>query len=138
LRQAGGHYARQVNGECEQSWYLVGKVAWFTRHVREDIGVAAGQLCWRRPAPGELDDAAAAPIIGVRRDQAGGLALYQGRAGTWSAVPGFTPARRAAVRGYEAVIGGLGAGMLVAAGRLELVTMDALLAGSGLRRGGAV
>jgi hypothetical protein len=129
-----------VSGEREQSWYPVGRVAWFTRRAREGIGVTAGQLGRLLPAPGQLDNAAVAGIIGVRRDQAGGLVPSPGQAGSWNAVPGFTPARRAAVWDHEAAIGELrrlGARVLAAAGQLKPVTIDAMLAGSGLRPGSA-
>jgi hypothetical protein len=113
------------------------------QHVRGGIGVAAGQLGLLQPAlaePGRLDDAAVARIIGVRQHQAGGLMLSQGQAGRWNAVPGLTPARRAAVREHEDAIGELRRlkdGVLAAAGQLQPVTMEVLLAGSGLWLRGA-
>jgi len=33
-----------VSGEREQNWYPIGKVGWFTQHIREGIEVTAGQL----------------------------------------------------------------------------------------------
>ena len=32
-----------VSGEREQNWYPIGKVGWFTRHIREGIEVTAEQ-----------------------------------------------------------------------------------------------
>ena len=128
-----------MSGEREQGWYRAGRAAWFTRHVREGIGVAAGQPGRLLRAPGQLDDAVVAGIIGVRRDQAGGLVPSPGQVGGWSAGSGFTPARRAAVRDYGAAIGELGrlgARMLAAARQLKPVAIDAVLARSGLRPGG--
>ena len=66
--------------------------------------------------------------------------LFQNQAGRWTAVPGLTAAQRAAVRGYEAAIGELrrlNAGVLAAAGQLKAVTIEALLARSGLWLRGA-
>jgi hypothetical protein len=39
-----------VSGEREQNWYPIGKVGWFTRHVREGIEVTAGQPALLQPA----------------------------------------------------------------------------------------
>jgi hypothetical protein len=39
-----------VSGEREQNWYPIGKVGWFTRHIREGIEVTAGQLALLQPA----------------------------------------------------------------------------------------
>jgi hypothetical protein len=55
-----------VSGEGEQNWYPIGKVGWFTQHIREGVEVTAGQLALLQPAlaqPGRLDDAAVARII---------------------------------------------------------------------------
>ncbi len=90
--------------------------------------------------PGPLDDATVARITGVHQDQAGGLMPFQDPVGRWNAVPGLTPAQRAAAREYEAASGQLRwlkARVLAAAGQLQPVTMEALLARSGLRSGGA-
>ena len=66
--------------------------------------------------------------------------LFQNQAGRWNAVPRLTAAQRAAVREYEAAIGELrrlNARVLAAAGRLKPVTIEALLARSGLWLRGA-
>jgi hypothetical protein len=113
------------------------------RHIRKGIGVTAGQLGLVQPVlarPGRLDDASVARTIGVRQGQADGLMLSRGQACRWDAVPGLTPARRAAVREHEAAIGELRrlkAGVLAAAGQLKPVTMEVLPARSGLRLRGA-
>jgi hypothetical protein len=113
------------------------------QHIRGGIGVTAGQLALLQPAlaePGRLDDAAVAGIIGVHRHQAGGLMLSRDQAGRWNAVPGLTPAWRAAVWEYEAAIGELRrlkAGVRAAAGQLRPVTIEVLLARSGLWLRGA-
>ena len=57
-----------VSGEREQNWYPIGKVGWFTQHIREGIEVTAGQLGLLQPAlaqPCRLDDATVARIIRV-------------------------------------------------------------------------
>ena len=75
------------------------------QHIRNPIGVTAGQPGLLQPAParpGRLDDATVARIIGVYQHQAGGLMPSQDQAGRWNAVPGLTPAQRAAVGEYEA------------------------------------
>jgi hypothetical protein len=113
------------------------------QQIRRGIGVTAGQLGLLQPAlaePGRLDDASVARIIGVHQHQAGGLMLSRDQAGRWNAVPGLTPAQRAAVWEYEDAIGELRrlkAGVLAAAGQLKPVTMEVLLARSGLWLRGA-
>lgn len=113
------------------------------QHIRRGIGVTAGQLGLLPPAlaePGRLDDATVARIIEVHQHQAGGLMLTQGQVGRWNAVPGLTPAQRAAVREYEDAISELRRlkdGVLAAAGQLTPLTMEVLLARSGLWLGGA-
>lgn len=57
--------------------------------------------------PYQLDDATVARTIRVHRDQADDLVLFQNQADKWSAMPGLTPAQRAAVQEYEAAIGEL-------------------------------
>jgi hypothetical protein len=79
-----------------------------------------------------------ARIIRVHQDQADDLVLFQNQAGRWNAVPGLTPAQRAAVREYEAAIGELrrlNAEVLAAAEQLKPVTIEALLAKSDLEAG---
>lgn len=73
----------------------------------------------------------------MHQDQAGDLALFQNRAGRWNAVPGLTPAQRAAAGEYEAAIGELRrlSAEVLAAGQLKPVTIEALLARSGLKAG---
>ncbi len=113
------------------------------QHIRKGIGVTAGQLGLLQPAragPGGLDHAAVARIMGVHQHQAGGLVLSQDQVGRWNAVPGLTRAQRAAVREYEDAIGelrDLKDGVLAAAGQLKPVTMEVLLARSGLWLRGA-
>ena len=130
-----------MSGEREQNWYPIGKVGWFTQHIREGIEVTAGQLGLLQPAlaqPGRLDDATVARIIRVHQDQAGDLMLFQNQADRWNAVPGLTAAERAAVQEYEAAIGELrrlNAEVLAAAGQLKPVTIEALLARSDLEAG---
>jgi hypothetical protein len=130
-----------VSGEREQNWYPIGKVGWFTQHIREGIEVTAGQLRLLQPAlvqPGRPDDATVARIIRVHQDQADDLMLFQNQAGKWNAVPGLTPAQRAAVGEYEAAIGELrrlNAEVLAAAEQLKPVTIEALLARSDLEAG---
>ncbi len=125
----------------EQNWYPVSKVGWFTQHIRQGIEVTAEQLRMLQPAlaqPGRLDDATVAWIIRVHQDQVGDLVLFQNQADRWNAVPGLTPAQRAAVGDYEAVIGELcrlNAEVLAAAGQLKPVTIEALLARSDLEAG---
>ena len=66
--------------------------------------------------------------------------LFQNQAGRWNAVAGLTAAQCAAVGEYEAATGELrrlNAGVLAAAGQLKPVTIEALLARSGLRLRGA-
>ena len=85
-----------------------------------------------------LDDATVARIIRVHQDQADDLMLFQNQAGKWNAVPGLTPAQRAAVWEYEAAIGELrrlNAEVLAAAEQLKPVTIEALLARSDLEAG---
>jgi hypothetical protein len=99
-----------VRDEREQNWYPIGKVGWFTQHIREGIEVTAGQLDLLQPAlaqPYRLDDATVARIIRVHQDQADDLMLFQNQADRWNAVPGLTAAQRAAVQEYEAAIGEL-------------------------------
>jgi hypothetical protein len=130
-----------VSDEREQNWYPISKVGWFTQHIREGIEVTAEQLGLLQPAlaqPCRLDDATVARIIRVHQDQADDLVLFQNQAGRWNAVPGLTPAQRAAVREYEAAIGELrrlNAKVLAAAGQLKPVTIEALLARSDLEVG---
>ena len=130
-----------MSGEREQVWYPIGKVGWFTQHIREGIEVTAGQLALLQPAlaqPGHLDDATVARIIRVHQDQADDLTLFQNQAGRWNAEPGLTAAQRAAVQGYDAAIGELrrlNAEVLAAAGQLKPVTIEALLARSDLEVG---
>ena len=130
-----------MSGEREQNWYPIGKVGWFTRHIREGIEVTAGQLGLLQPAlaqPYRLDDATVARIIRVHQDQAGDLMLFQNQAGRWNAVPGLTAAQRAAVQEYEAAIGELrrlNAEVLAAAEHLKPVTIETLLARSDLEVG---
>ncbi len=128
LRQARGLYARRGEGR-EQNWYHIGKVGWFTQHIREGIEVTAGQLALLQPAlaqPGRLDEATVARIIRVHQDQAGDLTLLQNQADRWYAEPGLTAAQRAVVGEYEAAIGELcrlNAEVLAAAGQLKPVTV---------------
>ena len=92
-----------MSGEREQNWYPIGKVGWFTQHIREGIEVTAGQLALLQPAPaqpGRLDDATVARIIRVLQDQADYLMLFQNQADRWNAEPGPTAAQRAAVQEY--------------------------------------
>jgi hypothetical protein len=130
-----------VSGEREQNWYPVGKVGWFTQHIREGIEITAEQLTLLQPAlaqPYRLDDATVARIIRVHQDQAGDLVLFQNQADRWNAEPELTPAQRAAVAEYEAAIGELrrlNAEVLTAAEQLKLVTIEALLARSDLEVG---
>jgi hypothetical protein len=130
-----------VSGEREQNWYPIGKVGWFTRHIREGIEVTAGQLALLQPAltqPGRLDDPPVARIIRVHQDQADDLTLFQNQAGKWNAVPGLTAAQRTAVGEYETAIGELrrlNAEVLAAAEQLKPVTIEALLARSNLEAG---
>jgi hypothetical protein len=63
-----------VSGGREQNWYPIGKVGWFTRHIREGIEVTAEQPGLLQPAlaqPGRLDDATVARVIRVQLDQCG-------------------------------------------------------------------
>jgi len=126
-----------VSGERGQTWYPIGKVGCLSRHIRENLGVTAGQPCLLQPAlaqPGWLDDASVAGIIGLRQGQAGDLVPFRDQAGRWHAVPGLSPPRRAAVWECEAASDELGrrrAGVLAAAGQLKPVTMEALIARSG-------
>jgi hypothetical protein len=130
-----------MSGEREQNWYPIGKVGWFTQHIREGIEITAGQLTLLQPAlaqPYRLDDATVARIIRVHQDPAGDLVLFQNQADRWNAEPGLTPAQHAAVREYEAAIGELrrlNAEVLAAAGHLKPVTIEALLARSDLEVG---
>jgi hypothetical protein len=124
--------------EREQNWYPIGRVGWFTQHVREGIEVTTGQLELLRPAlaePYQLDDATVARIIRVHQDQAADLALFQNQADRWNAVSDLDATQRAAVGKYEAAIGELrrvNAEVLAAAERLRSVTIEALLAKSDL------
>ncbi len=64
--------------EREQNWYPIDMVDWFTEHVREGVGVTAGQLDLLAPAlaePYRLDDATVARIVRVHSDQAADLVL---------------------------------------------------------------
>jgi hypothetical protein len=112
-------------------------------HIRKGIWVTAGHLGLLQPAlaqPSRPTDATVARIIGVHPDQADDLMLAQDQTGRWDVVPGLTPALCAAVREYEAAISGLRllrAGVLAAAWQLKAVTIDDLLATSGLRFRGA-
>lgn len=139
--QPAGSTLGGVSGEREQNWYPIGKVGWFTQHIREGIEVTAGQLRLLQPAlaqPYRLDDATVVRIIRVHQDQADDLALFQNQAGKWNATPGITPAQRAAVQEYEAAIGELrrlNAEVLAAAEQLKPVTIEALLAKSDLEVG---
>ena len=127
-----------VSVEREQNWYPIGKVGWFTQHIREGIDVTAEQFGLLQPAlaqPGRLDDATVARIIRVHQDQADDLMLFQNQAGRWNAAPGLTPAQRAAVQECEASIGELrrlNAEVLAAAEQLKPVTIEAPLARSDL------
>ncbi|HUY49245.1 MAG TPA: hypothetical protein VMV92_26580 [Streptosporangiaceae bacterium] len=125
-----------MSGEREQNWYPIGRVGWFTQHIREGIEVTATQPALAQP--GRLDDATVARIIQVHQDQAGDLVLFQNQAGRWKAVPGLTPAQRTAVQEYEAALGELrrlNAEVLAAAERLKPATIEALLAKSDLELG---
>jgi hypothetical protein len=130
-----------VRDEREQNWYPIGKVRWFTQHIREGIEVTAEQLRLLQPAlarPYQLDDATVARTVRVHEDQADDLVLFQNQADKWSAMPGLTPARRAAVQEYEAAIGDLrrlNAEVLAAAEQLKPLTIEALLAKSDLEVG---
>ena len=130
-----------VSGGREQNWYPISKVGWFTQHVREGIEVTAEQLDLLRPAlaqPYRLDDATVARIIRVHQDQADDLELFQNQADKWNAIPGLTPAQRAALHEYEAAIGELrrlNAEVLAAAEQLKPVTIEAMLARSDLEVG---
>ena len=130
-----------MSGEREQNWYPIGKVGWFTQHIREGIEVTTGRLGLLQPAlaqPGRLDDATVARIIRVHQGQAADLMLFQNQADRWNAGPGLTPAQRAAVEEYEAAIGELrrlNAEVLAAAGQLKPVTIETLLARSDLEAG---
>lgn len=130
-----------VRDEREQNWYPIGKVGWFTQHIREGIEVTAEQLRLLQPAlarPYQLDDATVARTVRVHQDQADDLVLFQNQADKWSAMPGSTPAQRAAVQEYEAAIGELrrlNAEVLAAAEQLKPLTIEALLAKSDLEVG---
>ena len=130
-----------VRDEREQNWYPIGKVGWFTQHIREGIEVTAEQLRLLQPAlarPYQLDDATVARTVRVHEDQADDLVLFQNQADKWSTMPGLTPAQRAAVQEYEAAIGDLrrlNAEVLAAAEQLKPLTIEALLAKSDLEVG---
>ncbi len=130
-----------VRDEREQNWYPIGKVGWFTQHIREGIEVTAEQLRLLQPAlarPYQLDDATVARTVRVQEDQADDLVLFQNQADKWSSMPGRTPAQRAAVQEYEAAIGDLrrlNAEVLAAAEQLKPLTIEALLAKSDLEVG---
>ena len=65
------------------------------RPLREGMTVTPRQLELLQPArsqPYLLDDATVAPIIGVHRDQAGDLDLFQNQADRWKASPDLTEA----------------------------------------------
>ncbi len=130
-----------VRDEREQNWYPIGKVGWFTQHIREGIEVTAEQLRLLQPAlarPYQLDDATVARTIRVHQDQVDDLVLFQNQADKWSAMPGLTPAQRAAVQECEAAIGELrrlNAEVLAAAQQLKPLTIEALLAKSDLEVG---
>ena len=120
--------------EREQNWYPLGKVGWFTQHIREGIEVTAEQLRLLQPALarlGRLDDATVARVIRVHQDQADDLVLFQNQADRWNATPGLTPSQRAGVLEYEAAISELcrvNAEVLSVAERLKPLTIEALLA----------
>jgi hypothetical protein len=62
-----------VSDEREQNWFPIGKVGWFTQHIREGIEVTAEQLGLLQPAltqPYRLGDATVARIMRVHRDLA--------------------------------------------------------------------
>lgn len=130
-----------VSDEREQNWYPIGKVSWFTRHIREGIEVTAEQLRLLQPAlarPYRLDDATVARIIRVHQAQAGDLVLFQNQADKWNAMPGLTPAQRGAVQEYEAAIDELrrlNAEVLAGAEQLGPLTIEAMLAKSDLEVG---
>jgi hypothetical protein len=127
--------------EREQNWYPIDMVDWFTEHVREGVGVTAGQLDLLAPAlaePHRLDDATVARIVRVHSDQAADLVLFGNQADRWSAMHGLDAAQRVAVTEYAAAIGELAqlnAKVLSAAARLKSVTIEALLAKSDLEVG---
>ena len=130
-----------VRDAREQNWYPIGKVGWFTQHIREGIEVTAEQLRLLQPAlarPYQLDDATVARTVRVHEDQADDLVLFQNQADKWRAMPGLNPAHRAAVQEYEATIGELrrlNAEVLAAAEQLKPLTIEALLAKSDLEVG---
>jgi hypothetical protein len=127
--------------ECEQNWYPVSQVGWFTAHIREGIAVTGHQLELLQPAlarPGRLDDATVARIIRVHQDQAGDLVYFQNQADKWKALPDLTAAQRAAVAGYEAALAQLrqvNSDVLAAADQLARITIEAVLARSDLELG---
>ena len=130
-----------VRDEREQNWYPIGKVGWFTQHIREGIEVTAEQLRLLQPAlarPYQLDDATVARTIRVHQDQADDLTLFQNQAGRWKAAPGLTAAQRAAVAGFEAAIGQLrqlNSEVLAVAEELSHGTIETVLAKSDLELG---
>jgi hypothetical protein len=118
----------------EQNWYPISKLGWFTGHIREGITVTRRQLELLQPArsqPYLLDDATVARIIGVHRDQAGDLDLFQNQADRWKASPDLTGTQRAALAVYEALIAQLrqvNAEVLAVADELSRGTIDTVLA----------
>jgi hypothetical protein len=125
----------------EQNWYPISKLGWFTGHIREGITVTRRQLELLQPArsqPYLLDDATVARIIGVHRDQAGDLDLFQNQADRWKASPDLTGTQRAALAVYEALIAQLrqvNAEVLAVADELSRGTIDTVLAKSDLELG---
>jgi len=91
-----------------------------------------------RSQPYLLDDATVARIIGVHRDQAGDLDLFQNQADRWKASPDLTETQRAALAVYEALIAQLrqvNAEVLAVADELSRGTIDTVLATSDLELG---
>ena len=127
--------------ECEQNWYPVSQVGWFTAHIREGLAVTRHQLELLQPAlarRGRLDDATVARIIRVHQDQAGDLVCFQNQADKWKALPDLTAAQRATVAGYEAALAQLrqvNSDVLAAADQLARITIEAVLARSDLELG---
>jgi len=77
-----------------------------------------------------------AGIIGVHRDQAGDLALFQNQADRWKAGPGLTAARRAEVAAYEKLIAELrelNSEVLAVAAELSHGIIETVLAKSDLQ-----
>jgi len=85
-----------VRDEREQNWYPIGKVGWFTQHIREGIEVTAEQLRLLQPAlPGRTSSMTPrGPDVRVHEDRPTTSCCSE-PGDKWSAMPGLTrPARR--------------------------------------------